>query len=201
MVKRLLTVTLAIAFVAGAIGWSQLVSAEPEGKLPSRSDKSCLKCHQYDKQANVLAGKFAGVSSKAKTIQLQIGKEMEVIHFDDKTVLKNAPTYKKIPKKESVKIIYARRDGKTYATEVVVKKGIDIPKEQLATVEEVAKLVAEGPEKGKYVLIDSRPGPMYDRGHVPTAKKMPFFAFDKLKDKILPKDKEILQVYYCAGFS
>lgn len=201
MVKRLLTVLLAVAFVAGTMGWSQLVSAGPEGKLPSKSDKSCLKCHQYDKQANVLAGKLASVSRKAKTIQLQIGKEMEVIHFDDKTVLKNAPTFKKIPKKESVKIIYAKRDGKTYATQVVVKKGIKVSKEQLATVEEVAKLVAQGPEKGKYVLIDSRPAPMYDQGHVPTAKKMPFFAFDKLKDKVLPKDKEVLQIYYCAGFS
>jgi rhodanese-related sulfurtransferase len=61
--------------------------------------------------------------------------------------------------------------------------------------------VALGPEKGKYVLIDSRPPVRFDEGHIPSAKKMPFFAFDKLAEKVLPKDKEILQIYYCGGFT
>jgi hypothetical protein len=30
---------------------------------------------------------------------------------------------------------------------------------------------------------------------------MPFFAFDKLQETLLPKDKDILQIYYCSGFS
>jgi rhodanese-related sulfurtransferase len=68
-------------------------------------------------------------------------------------------------------------------------------------VEEVAALVAKGPEKGKYVLLDSRPPEMYNQGHIPTALAMPFFAFDKLQETLLPKDKDILQIYYCSGFS
>jgi hypothetical protein len=201
MGRRILTVIIAVAFVALAMGLSQSVSAVSEQKLPSKSAKGCLKCHEYDKQDNVLAGKLKDVSRKAKTIALQIGKNLEVVHFDDATVLENAPTFKKIPKNESVKIIYTKKAGKTYAKEVVVKKGLEVPKEKLISAEEVAKLVAQGPEKGKYVLLDSRPGKNYDEGHIPTAKKMPFFKFDKFKDKLLPKDKDALQIYYCGGFT
>jgi hypothetical protein len=169
--------------------------------LPSKSDQSCLKCHDYDKQLNVLAGKFVEGSVKAKALQLQIDKETEIIYFDDATVLRNATAINKIPKSESVKVTYVKRDGKPFATAVDVKKGIAIPQEQLLTAEEVAKLVALGPEKGKYVLLDSRPENMFNEGHIPTALSMPFFAFDKLKDKLLPQDKDIVQIYYCAGFS
>ncbi len=181
--------------------WSLVAFAGAEGKLPSKSDKSCMKCHEYEKQSGIFAGKFAGVSNKAKTIQLKINKEQEIIYWDDSTKLLNAETLKKIKTGESVKVAYAKKNGRNYAVEVEVKKGLAVPEEQLASVEEVAKLVEMGPEKGKYVLIDSRPPVRYDEGHIPTAKKLPFFAFDKLAEKVLPKDKEILQIYYCGGFT
>jgi hypothetical protein len=200
MTRKVLTVLALLAAVALVGGWSP-VGALADDKLPSKSDQSCLKCHEYDKTSNLFAGKLVDVSSKASALQLQIGKDMEVIYFDDSTVLKNAPSMKKIPKKESVRVTYFKKNGKNFAKEVEVKKGIEVPKEKLANAEEVAKLVALGPEKGKYVLLDSRPGPMYNEGHVPTAVSMPFFAFDKLHEKLLPKDKEVLQIYYCAGFS
>lgn len=198
---RFIAAVLVPAVVAMMTGWTLVSSAAAQDNLPSQSDPSCLKCHKYDKMPNTLAGKLKGVSSKAKSLSLQIGKNVEVIFFDDATTLKNAPTYKKIPKGESVKIVYGKKDGKTYAKLVEVKKGIDVPKEKLASVEDVAALVAKGPEKGNYVLLDSRPGKMYEQGHIPSAVSMPFFAFDKLKEKVLPQDKEVLQVYYCAGFS
>jgi hypothetical protein len=190
----------ALILVAVAI-WIPVGTAVAEEKLPSKSDASCLKCHKYDQEANLLAGKFVDVSSKAKAIQLKIDKDMEVIYFDDATVVKNAESFKKIPKDESIRIAYYKKDGKAFAKLVEVKKGIEVPKEQLIDAEEVAKLVALGPEKGKYVLLDSRPEDMYNQGHIPTAVAMPFFAFDKLVDKVLPQDKEITQIYYCAGFS
>lgn len=171
-----------------------------DDKLPAKSDQSCLKCHEYDKQQNVMAGKFKGASVKASCVQLQIDKGLEVITFDDETVLKNAPTIPEIPKEESVKVTYIKKDGKTYAKEIEVKKGLAIPAEQLITTEQVAELVAKGPEKGNYILLDSRPANMFDEGHIPTALSMPFFAFDKLADKLF-KDKDTLQIYYCAGFS
>lgn len=201
MQRRVLSVLGLTLAVVLAAAWSPIGSALADDKLPSKSDPSCLKCHDYDKRPNIFAGKFVDVSSKARTIQLEIGKDMEVIYFDDATVVKNAPKLKEIPKKESVRITYYKKNGKNFAKQVEVKKGLEVPKEQLASAEDVAKLVAQGPEKGKYVLVDSRPGNMYNEGHIPTAVSMPFFAFDKLAEKLLPKDKEVLQVYYCAGFS
>jgi hypothetical protein len=199
--KRTALTVMALAAAALIGVWPPAGAALADDKLPAKSDQSCLKCHEYNKSSNLFAGKLVDVSSKANAIQLQIDKDMEVIYFDDSTVLKNAPSMKKIPKQESIRITYFKKDGKNFAKEIEVKKGIDVPKEQLADAEEVAKLVALGPEKGKYVLLDSRPGDMYDQGHIPTAVSMPFFAFDKLQEKVLPKDKDVLQIYYCAGFS
>ncbi len=169
--------------------------------LPSKVDASCTKCHEdYEKMSGVIAGKFADVSSKAKTIGVQVNKDMEVVHFDDSTTLENAPSFKEIPKQESVKITYAKKDGKNVATKVEVKKGLAVPKEQLMSAKELQPLVARGPDKGKYILIDSRPATQYNEGHIPTAVSMPFFAFDKMAGDLL-KNKDTLQIYYCAGFS
>jgi len=202
MRRNQLIVTACTIALAVALGLPlHAVAASPE-QLPSKSDQSCLKCHEdYAKKPNLLAGKIVDVAQKSKSLQLQIDSDMEVIHFDDDTVLKNAPSFKEIPKKESVRVNYYKKDGKNFAIVVEVKKGLAVAPEQLATAEEVAELVAKGPEKGKYVLLDSRPPDMYNEGHIPTALSMPFFAFDKLQEKLLPKDKEILQIYYCAGFS
>jgi hypothetical protein len=199
MPRRGFTLLTAIVSLLLVTAWPNPGSAS-EDKLPSKSDASCLKCHEYDKMPGILAGKLYDVSIKANTIQLQMDKDMEIIHFDESTELKNAPTFKEIPKQESIRITYVKKDGKTLAKQVEVKKGLEVPKEQLASVEEVAELVAKGPEKGKYVLLDSRPDTMYNEGHIPTAQPMPFFAFDKLAGELL-KDKEALQIYYCAGFS
>jgi len=184
-----------------AMAWPPVASAAEE-KLPAKSDASCVKCHaDYQKAANLFAGKLVEVAAKSGTIQLQIDKDMEVIHFDDSTELKNAPAFKEIPKQESVRITYIKKDGKNFAKLVEVKKGIAVSKEQLASVEEVAQLVAKGPEAGNYILLDSRPDTFYNEGHIPTAVAMPFFAFDKLAETLLPKNKDVVQIYYCSGFS
>jgi hypothetical protein len=201
MRMRLLAAFFVAALLAFAGAAPPVVSAAEE-KLPSKADASCVKSHaDYEKTANLLAGKLVEVANKSGTIQLQIGKDMEVIHFDDSTQLKNAPTFKDIPKQESIRITYIKKNGKNFAKLVEVKKGIDVPKEKLADAEEVAQLVAKGPEAGKYVLLDSRPDNFYNEGHIPTAVSMPFPAFDKLAEKLLPKNKDVLQIYYCSGFS
>ena len=200
MSKRSLFVIGAFSFLIVGVFWTLNGLAVADDKLPAKSDQSCLKCREYDKQSNVMAGKFKSASVKANCLQLQIDKGLEVITFDDATVLKNAPSIPEIPKEESVKVIYAKKDGKTYAKEIEVKKGIAVPAEQLITAEQLADLVAKGPEKGSYILLDSRPMERYNEGHIPTAVGMPFFAFDKLAEKLF-KDKDTLQIYYCAGFS
>jgi rhodanese-related sulfurtransferase len=175
--------------------------ASADDAIPGKSDQSCLKCHTYDKTPNVLAGKFVNVSTKAKTVQLKINNDNEIVFYDDATVLKNAENYRAIAPQESVKVVYAKKNGKLVATEIEVKKGLAVPPEQLITAEQLASLVAKGPEKGKYILLDSRPEEMYNQGHIPTALSMPFFVFDKLQETLLPKDKNITQIYYCAGVS
>ena len=135
-----------------------------------------------------------------KTIRLQIGKDIETLYFDDSTALKNASAMQDIPIGDSVKVLYHKKRGKIFAREVEVKKSHKVRPQQLALVEEVAKLVSLGPDRGKYVLLDGRPVNWYSAGHIPTAQAMPIWVFDNLKDKLLPKDKDILQIYYCSGF-
>lgn len=190
-----------IALITAVMWWSGAPSTFAQDQLPSKAAQSCSKCHEFTKLQNVLAGIVVDVSKKANTIQLKIDNDVEVLYFDDKTGVKNAPNAPEIPKESSAKIVYYKKDGRNFAKEIEVKKGLDVPKEQLASVEEVAALVAQGPEKGKYVLLDSRPKEQFDEGHIPTAKPFPFFAFDKMKDEVLPKDKDILQIYYCAGYT
>ena len=66
--------------------------------------------------------------------------------------------------------------------------------------DEVEKLVAMGPEKGNFTLIDSRPTPRYQDGFIPGAINLPYPAFDKNLDK-LPTDKNRLIIFYCAGIT
>jgi hypothetical protein len=165
-------IVFALLVTAVLCSWSLAGTVGAEEKLPSKSHQSCLKCHKFDKQSNIFAGLLVGVSRKAKTIQLNVGKGNEVIYFNDATKLQNAPAMNKIKKGASVKIVYYKKDGKNLAKDVEVKKGLKVPKEKLASVEEVAKLVAMGPEKGKYVLLDGRPPKFFNEGHIPTAKSM-----------------------------
>jgi hypothetical protein len=194
-------IPILLALTMAFLAWSLAGSAFAGDKLPSKAAESCLKCHKYDKEPGLFAGRIVSVSKKAKTIQIRVGEDTEVLYFDDGTKVENASSVKKIKNNQATKIEYYVKDGKNFAKKVVVKKGLDVPKEKLASVEEVAKLVAQGPEKGKYVLIDSRPPGLYNEGHVPTAKVMPFFAFEKMNAKVLPKNKDILQIYYCSGFA
>ena len=66
-------------------------------------------------------------------------------------------------------------------------------------MKELIKLIEMGPEKGAYTLVDSRPGPGYLKGHIPTAISIPFPKMKQMMDK-LPKDKKQLVVFYCQGY-
>ncbi len=93
MRMRGLAAVFVAALLAFALTGPPVVSAAEE-KLPSKSDASCVKCHaDYEKTANLLAGKLVEVANKSGTIQLQIDKDMEVIYFDDSTELKNAACF------------------------------------------------------------------------------------------------------------
>jgi len=165
--------------------------------------KICGNCHTP--QAGSIRGNFEGVAYKTRSIQVKIDSLSEVLRFDT-TALKvenvrgenDEEPLRDIPKGKEVRIEYTEKDGKKFATRVVAKPPVQVPEEKLMSTEDVEKLVALGPQKGNYTLIDARPPMKALEGLIPTAVNIPFVAFDKMVDK-LPKEKDALIVYYCQG--
>lgn len=54
------------------------------------------------------------------------------------------------------------------------------------------------PPKAGVVIVDARPGRLYDPGHIPGAISIPDSQFDKLASK-LPADKNTALLFYCEG--
>jgi hypothetical protein len=189
-----------LAVTAACIAWLLAGAATMAEASSTDSAEQCAECRDAEEEAGLFDGKLIGISQETKTIQVDTGKDIEVLYFDDSTGLKNASAIQEVAIGESVKILYLKKGGKILAKEVEVKKGVKVPSGQLASLGEVAKLVSLGPDRGKYVLLDGRPVNWYRAGHIPTAQAMPIWVFDDLKGKLLPEDKNILQIYYCSGF-
>lgn len=156
----------------------------------------CKQCHQPEK--NVLRGTLGSVSMKAETIQIQVGPAVWLLRFDDATKVIGAEAIGKIKKDHEISVTFEEKDGKLYALKVGVKPPAKLPEEKKIKIDELSKLVDLGPEKGNFVLIDSRPGPRYHEGHIPGAISIYDAEFDKHIDK-LPKEKDKLIIFYCGG--
>ncbi len=186
-------------------------SAEEKAAMPAPPQakpsvaKICGSCHTP--QEGSLRGNFDSVAYKTQSIQIKIDDATEILRFD-KAGLKVANVQaenpgeplRSIKKGKEVRVEYIEKDGKKFATLVVSKPPIKVAPEKLMSTADIEKLVAMGPEKGKYLLIDARPAPKFMEGAIPTAINIPFPAFEKMVDK-LPKDKNALIVYYCAGMT
>ena len=172
-----------------------------EGKAPPNMVfKKCLKCHsEYKKMNNVMAGEFYSRSRKAKSIQIKINNRMQLVKYDQNTKVKNVPDIKKLKRPIPILVHYKKVGPDYVATQIVAKPKIKVPEDQLIGTKELARLVAMGPTKGKYTLVDSRPGIKFKEGHIPTAISIPFPKMGEMKDK-LPKDKNRLLIFYCGGF-
>lgn len=210
-VKRIASTALAAVLVLGlALG---MAGAEEKAAAPAAPAqkptvaKICLNCHQPEPGS--LRGNFDGVAYKTQSVQMKIDEATEIIQFDKaslKTANIQAPAdnpdepLRALKKGKEIKVVYAEKDGKKIASLIVAKPPIKVAPEKLMSTAEVEKLVALGPEKGKYMLIDARPAPRFMEGAIPTAINIPFPAFEKMVEK-LPKDKDALVVYYCAGFT
>lgn len=185
-------------------------AAKPETAAPAPAPKPimakiCSKCHTP--QAGSIRGNFEGVAYKTRSIQVRIDKVREVLRFDEDALKvvnvqgeNDDEPLRDIPKGKEVRIEYTEKDGKMFATLVVAKPPVQVAADKLMSTEEVQKLVAMGPQKGKYTLIDARPPMKALEGLIPTAVNIPFVAFDKMVDR-LPKEKDALIVYYCQGES
>jgi hypothetical protein len=187
------------------------VSAQEKAAAPANPQakpavgKICGNCHTPVQGS--LRGNFDSVAYKTQSIQIKIDDAVEILRFD-KASLKvqnvkgeNAgEPLRDIKKGKEVRVDFTEKDGRKFATLVVAKPPIKVAPEKLMSTADVEKLVAQGPEKGKYLLIDARPAPKFMEGAIPTAVNIPFPAFEKMADK-LPKDKSALIVYYCAGMT
>jgi hypothetical protein len=199
------TMFLAALFLFMSVGQSvaQEKAAAPQAK-PTIA-KLCTNCHQAE--PGNLRGNFDSVAYKTQSIQLKIDDATEIVKFDKETLkLENVPSYADAPTEslrslkrgKEIRIAYTEKDGVKFATLVSAKPAIKVAPEKQMTTADVEKLVAMGPEKGKYLLVDARPAPRFMEGSIPTAVNIPFAAFDKMTEK-LPKDKNALIIYYCAG--
>jgi rhodanese-related sulfurtransferase len=165
----------------------------------------CSACHKT--APGQVAGYFDSVAFKSQSIQLDVGAGPEILRFDPKTlkvidagVEKDAEHLRDVKKRHEARIKFVEKDGVKFATEVRFKGPIKIAADKLIDYEGVAKLVAEGPGKTVYTLIDSRPLPRFQEGAIPTAIHLPFIGFDKFADR-LPADKAQLVVFYCGGIT
>jgi hypothetical protein len=211
--KRLITIICITAMVFSFVMVIDQAVAQEKSSAPAAPTakptiaKICTNCHQAE--AGSLRGNFDGVAYQSQSIQIKIDELTEILRFDPKTLtVKNvqpdpnnpSEPLRVIKKGKEVRVEYTEKDGKRFATSIVAKPAIKVRAEMLMSTADVEKLVAQGPEKGKYLLIDARPAPRFMEGAIPTAINIPFAAFDKMVDK-LPKDKNTLIVYYCAGMT
>ncbi len=180
-----------------------LIAADTPAPRPNAA-KICTTCHTT--ASDHLRGHFDNFIANSNSFQLRVDERTEVLRFDKATVKVITPepaanvdaAFKGIAKGHEVRVQFTEKDGVKTATVVAVKPPVKLAANETITLPEVQKLVAMGPEKGKYFLFDSRPAPRFMEGAIPTAVNLPFPAFDKNVDR-LPADKTALVIFYCSG--
>lgn len=192
MVRKLAVLVTGLILLSGIVPLSSAVAQTEKPKIAP----ICKQCHTPDEK--ILRGVLGGISGKAKTIQVNIGAASWLAKWDDGTELVGAESFGKIPKEKEIAVHITEKDGALFVKKVSVKQPAKVPAEKLIKVEEVAKLVELGVEKGNFLIIDSRPAPRYHEGHIPTSISLYDADFDKLVDK-LPKEKDRMLIFYCGG--
>ena len=197
--KLLRTMSFAMMAAMALIGWPGTALAGKPNVM-----ESCKVCHKEAAEQTV-RGKMVSVSQAFKSFNVNVGPVVWIVNYDDKLKVKEGQkisgpeALKTIKKDHEILITYTGPESKPVATQVAVKQPFKVPAEQQITLDEMKKLVAQGPEKGKYSIFDSRPPAMYAEGHIPGARSLPFAKFAELAPKLLPADKTSLVDFYCAG--
>ena len=185
---------MAAGVVAAALLLTAGISAA--GEKPSIT-KPCIGCH--DAEESLVRGRLTNLSKKASTLQVSVGKATWVFSFDEGTAFSNTDSIKGLKPNGETAVTFTKKGKRLYASSIAVKPKFKVPEEQLVDTAYILKLIEKTPEEGGYVLVDARPGPKYHEGHIRNALSMPFPAFDKLKGKVLPAEKDIQVVFYCGG--
>jgi rhodanese-related sulfurtransferase len=202
MKSRTLAILVAIGLAPAAFAEAPAQAAPAKSNMP----KLCTNCHQAG--PGVLMGHFENVAFKSQSMQLKIDAATEIVKFDPKAIQvveagtpKPPEALRDIRKGHESRIAFVEKDGVKTATKIWFKGPIKIAPEKLVHYDEVARLVALGPEAGGYVLVDSRPLPKVQEGTIPTSINIPFTTkgFDALAAKMLPADKAARIVFFCQG--
>ena len=198
--RSIISITIALTLATAAnVAVAQTAATAAKPTIP----QVCTNCHKA--QPNAVQGIFENVAFKSQAIQLKIDSYTEIVRFDPRTikvvdggVAKPAEALRDISPNREARIDYVEKDGTKVATQISFKGPIKIAPEKLVKYAEVEALVALGPDKGDYTLIDSRPLPRVQEGTIPTSINLPYPAWDKFVDR-LPNDKSRRIVFFCAG--
>lgn len=189
LVRPVFTAALAAALVLGA--WGPASAGKPQIGGP------CVQCHSG--APDVVRGTLGTRSEKFSTINVQVGDLVWVIKYDQATKVTGAASLEAIPAGKEIAVTFTGDAKTARATAISVKQPYKTPAEQVASLEYMKEMVAKGPDKGSFLLVDARPTPPYLEGHIPGAVSMPYGAFDKMHAQVLPKDKGKLLIFYCGG--
>lgn len=168
--------------------------------LPSvyAADEAPPAASEQKKEGNVFKGKITGKSKKAKSIIMQVGQEPDLktvmVKYDEATKgLEDAV------EGEGAIITFEVRGADNYAVDIKPKLAQLPEGVSEAQPDDVAALVALGPEKGQYLLVDARPAKAYDEGHIPASVSIPLAKLKKEGETLFPANKDLALVFYCGG--
>lgn len=192
------------AILALAAATATVWGADAPPQKPTKA-KICMGCHPGAEPGN-LRGEFDSVAMKSQTIQIRIDDVKEVVKFDKKSlkVLNGSDpndlekTLRAIKKGHQVRAEFTEKDGVKTISLLSIKPPLKVAPEKLYKTGDVEKLVALGPQKGNYLLVDSRPPIRFAEGSIPTAVNIPYAEIRNSLDKF-PKDKNFLIVFFCQG--
>jgi len=189
------------AAAAGAL--ALVLSAGPAEAGKPVIMEACKICHQA--ADGVVRGKMVSVSSEFKSLSLTVGPVIWIVKYGDDLKVKEgekisgAEILKTIPRDREIAVSFTGDEKAPVAVQVAVKQPYKVAPEKIIAVEKMQELIAQGPEAGKFTLLDSRPGPMFAEGHIPGAISLPYAAFKEKAAALLPADKGALVILYCAG--
>jgi rhodanese-related sulfurtransferase/plastocyanin len=202
--KRTLLASAVLALSAGA--WAQTAPAAATAPAPAAKPTQPAVCNNCHKPApNQVSGYFDNVAFKSQSMQLDLAGSKEIVRFDPATLKvidagdpKKVEFLREVKKGHEARVVYSMKGNEKWAESISFKGPIKVPADQLVNYDYVTKLVAQGPEKGNYVLVDSRPLLRFQEGTIPTAINLPYPAFEK-NVGLLPADKNKLVVFFCQG--
>ena len=157
--------TLFLTFVLGAA-----VVLPAQVPRPTHG-KMCLLCHQS--APGTLRGNLDVLAIQNGTLQIKVDDTTEVLRYD-KTAIKvlskekaeNAEAaLKAIKKGHEIRVEFTETAGVKTATLVSVKPPVEVAASERLSLEEIQKLVAQGPEKGNLIIGKTQPeSPVFQFG-------------------------------------